>query len=60
MSLRLILLRPNRSPEEDQLVDTILVLFQSYISAGRSKEDIVLLVTRDYDFHIQHNSVFPP
>jgi hypothetical protein len=55
MSLRLILLRPNRSDEEDQLVDTILVLFQSYISAGRSKEDIVLLVTRDYDFHIQHN-----
>lgn len=55
MSLRLILLRPIRSEEEDQLVDTILVLFQSYLSAGRSKEDIVLLVTRDYDFHIQHN-----
>lgn len=55
MNLRLILLRANRCPEEEQLVDTLLVLYQSYIEAGRSKDDIVLLMTRDYDFHLQHN-----
>ncbi len=55
MNLRLTLLRPNRSPEEEQLVDTLLVLFESYLSAGRSKEDTILLVTRDYDFHTKHN-----
>jgi len=55
MNLRLTLLRPNRSLEEEQLVDTLLVLFESYLSAGRSKEDTVLLVTRDYDFHMKHN-----
>lgn len=56
MNLRLTLLRPNRSPEEEQLVDTLLVLFESYLSAGRSKEDTILLVTRDYDFHTKHNN----
>lgn len=55
MNLRLTLLRPKRSPEEEQLVDTLLVLFESYMSAGRSKEDTILLVTRDYDFHTKHN-----
>lgn len=55
MNLRLTLLRPNRSPEEEQLVDTLLVLFESYLSAGRSKEDTILLMTRDYDFHTKHN-----
>ena len=55
MNLRLILLRHNRSLEEEQLVDTLLVLFESYISAGRSKEDMVLLVIRDYDFHLKHS-----
>lgn len=55
MNLRLTLLRPNRSPEEEQLVDTLLVLFESYLSAGRSKEDTVLLVIRDYDFHTKHS-----
>eukprot|EP00581_Thalassiosira_minuscula_P004956 CAMPEP_0183742376 /NCGR_PEP_ID=MMETSP0737-20130205/64590_1 /TAXON_ID=385413 /ORGANISM="Thalassiosira miniscula, Strain CCMP1093" /LENGTH=1103 /DNA_ID=CAMNT_0025977957 /DNA_START=214 /DNA_END=3525 /DNA_ORIENTATION=- len=54
MSLRMILLRSNRTSEEEQLVETILVLFESYVAAGRSRLDIALLVTRDYDFHIQH------
>lgn len=55
MNLRLTLLRPNRSLEEEQLVDTLLVLLESYVSAGRSKEETVLLVTRDYEFHLKHN-----
>lgn len=54
MSLRMILLRSNRSVEEEQLVDTMLVLFESYTAAGRSRADIALLVTRDYEFHVQH------
>ncbi|KAL7464369.1 hypothetical protein ACHAXS_004699, partial [Conticribra weissflogii] len=40
MTLRLILLRSQRNPEEQQLVDTILVLFESYVNAGRSRPDI--------------------
>jgi hypothetical protein len=56
MSLRLVLLRPNRNPEEQQLVDTILVLFESYLAAGRSRQDIALLVCRDFMFHNEQNS----
>jgi len=56
MSLRLILLRGNRrTPEEEQLVDTVLVLYQSYISAGRSDVDICVMVARDFTFHLGHN-----
>mmetsp|Transcript_16324 Transcript_16324/g.35278 ORF Transcript_16324/g.35278 Transcript_16324/m.35278 type:complete len:1158 (+) Transcript_16324:148-3621(+) len=54
LSLREILLRSNRTSEEEQLVDTILVLYESYIAAERTKGDIALLVSRDYDFHMQH------
>jgi hypothetical protein len=56
MSLRLILLRGSRrTPEEEQLVDTVLVLYQSYISAGRSDVDICVMVARDFTFHLGHN-----
>ena len=56
MSLRLVLLRPNRTPEEQQLVDTILVLFESYVAAGRSRQEIVVLVCRDFMFHNEQNA----
>lgn len=52
MSLRLVLLKSNRSPEEEQLVDSILLLFSSYLKAGRSRADISQMVTRDYAFHL--------
>ncbi|KAL3826282.1 hypothetical protein ACHAXA_004600 [Cyclostephanos tholiformis] len=53
MALRLTLLRGNgRTPEEDQLVDTILVLYESYLHAGRKEADIVVMVSRDFAFHI--------
>ena len=55
MSLRLVLLRQNRTPEEQQLVDTILILFESYQAAGRSRQDIALLVCRDFMFHNEQN-----
>ncbi|KAL7538627.1 hypothetical protein ACHAXR_009430, partial [Thalassiosira sp. AJA248-18] len=55
MSLRMILLHgANRTAEEEQLVETLLVLYESYLKAGRTRHDILLLVTRDYDFHMGH------
>ncbi len=54
MSLRLILLRPNRTPEEEALVTTILVLYQSYLQAGRPGQDIACMLARDFCFHLQH------
>lgn len=56
MSLRLVLLRPHRTPEEQQLVDTIMVLFESYLAAGRSRQEIALLVCRDFMFHNDQNA----
>mmetsp|Transcript_5235 Transcript_5235/g.11874 ORF Transcript_5235/g.11874 Transcript_5235/m.11874 type:complete len:931 (-) Transcript_5235:262-3054(-) len=56
MSLRLVLLRTNRNPEEEQVVDSILTLFDSYVKAGRSRPDITLMLARDFAFHsIQHH-----
>ena len=52
MSLRLVLLKSSRSPEEEELVDAILLMFDSYLKAGRSRADISQMVTRDYAFHL--------
>ena len=54
MSLRLVLLKRQRTPEEDQLVETVLVLFESYKSASRPRGDIAILLARDFSFHLQH------
>lgn len=55
MSLRLILLRGSaRTTEEDHLIDTVLVLFESYLHAGRSRRDIAVMVARDFAFHLGH------
>ena len=51
MSLRMILLRKNRSAEEEHLVDSILTLFGSYITVGRSRPDTTLMLARDFAFH---------
>ena len=58
MSLRMLLLRSNGPlvSEEEHLIETILVLYESYIAAGRTRSDIALLVTRDFDFHLQHQA----
>ncbi|KAL9185757.1 hypothetical protein ACHAXT_003534 [Thalassiosira profunda] len=54
LSLRLLLLRGHRrTPEEDRLVDTVLVLFESYAAAGRRRADIAVMVARDFDFHLR-------
>lgn len=51
MALRLVLLRSNRSPEEEHLVESMLVLFESYLSAQRSPTDTTMMLARDFAFH---------
>ncbi|KAL3791761.1 hypothetical protein HJC23_007528 [Cyclotella cryptica] len=51
MSLRLVLLRTNRTREENHLVDSMLILFESYLSANRSATDTTLMLARDFAFH---------
>jgi hypothetical protein len=54
MSLRMLLLGRARAETEEELVETVLVLHESYIAAGRPGKDVALLVVRDYEFHTQH------
>jgi hypothetical protein len=50
MSLRLLLLRPSRTVEEDELTRTILDSFSSYTAGGRARGDIAVMLARDYMF----------
>eukprot|EP00521_Asterionellopsis_glacialis_P012416 CAMPEP_0195292554 /NCGR_PEP_ID=MMETSP0707-20130614/10038_1 /TAXON_ID=33640 /ORGANISM="Asterionellopsis glacialis, Strain CCMP134" /LENGTH=726 /DNA_ID=CAMNT_0040353043 /DNA_START=18 /DNA_END=2198 /DNA_ORIENTATION=+ len=50
MSLRLMLLRPSRTSEEEEMVRTMLGSFSSYSSGGRSKSDIAIMLARDFMF----------
>jgi hypothetical protein len=50
MSLRLLLLRPSRTVEEDELTRTILSSFSSYTAGGRARADIAVMLARDYMF----------
>jgi hypothetical protein len=57
MTLRLLLIRPTLTPEEDHLLDTVLILFESYLTAGRSRPDIATMVVRDFSFHFKHQAL---
>jgi hypothetical protein len=50
MSLRLLLLRHSRTVEEDELMRTILDSFSSYTAGGRARNDIAVMLARDYMF----------
>jgi hypothetical protein len=50
MSLRLMLLRPARSVEEDQLILTILGSYSSYVSSGRPRQEIAFSLSQDFTF----------
>ena len=52
MSLRMLLLKKNRDAEEEDLIDSILMLFDSYVKAGRSRPDMTLMLARDFGFHV--------
>jgi len=55
MSLRLLLLRSSRSPEEEDRARTMLDSYTSYSQGGRSKTDIGIMLARDYMFLSQNN-----
>eukprot|EP00560_Eucampia_antarctica_P002827 CAMPEP_0197837162 /NCGR_PEP_ID=MMETSP1437-20131217/31319_1 /TAXON_ID=49252 ORGANISM="Eucampia antarctica, Strain CCMP1452" /NCGR_SAMPLE_ID=MMETSP1437 /ASSEMBLY_ACC=CAM_ASM_001096 /LENGTH=763 /DNA_ID=CAMNT_0043443979 /DNA_START=50 /DNA_END=2341 /DNA_ORIENTATION=+ len=48
MSLRLMLLKPTRKPEEDEVVSTLLNSYSSYSTSGRAKNDIAVMLARDF------------
>ena len=50
MSLRLMLLRPSKSAEEEEMIRTMLGSYSSYIASGRAKQDIALNLARDFLF----------
>ncbi|VEU37489.1 unnamed protein product [Pseudo-nitzschia multistriata] len=55
MSLRLLLLRSSRSPEEEDRARTMLDSYTSYSQGARSKADIGIMLARDYMFLSQSN-----
>ncbi|KAG7350411.1 hypothetical protein IV203_009771 [Nitzschia inconspicua] len=56
MSLRLLLLKPSRSPEEEDRAQTMLDSYTSYAQGGRSKSDIGVMLARDYMYLSQQNN----
>ena len=51
MGLRFLLLKSTRTSHEEQLVDSILTLHDSYVEAGRSRPEITMMLARDWQFH---------
>ena len=56
MSLRLLLLRSSRSPEEEDRARTMLDSYTSYSQGGRTKADIGIMLARDYMYLAQSNT----
>jgi hypothetical protein len=59
MSLRLLLLRTTRTPQEQDVVDTILSSYSSYKAGGRTRPDMALMLARDFMFLNQQNQNVP-
>lgn len=56
MSLRLMLLRPSRAAQEEDVVRTMLGSYSSYSAGGRTKSDIAVMLARDYMFLVQQQT----
>jgi hypothetical protein len=56
MSLRLLLLRLNRTLEEDEIVRTMIDSYSSYALGGRDHSDIAFMLARDFMFLSQQQS----
>jgi hypothetical protein len=56
MSLRLLLLRPSRSQEDEELARTMLDSYTSYSQGGRSRADIGIMLARDFMFVSQQKN----
>lgn len=57
MSLRLMLLKPSPSTEEVEQRGTLLSSYNSYLSSGRSRSDIAVMIARDYMFLRQQSQI---
>ena len=51
MALRFVLLQKHRGPENEQVVDSLLTLYEMYVRAGRTRADIALMLSRDFAFN---------
>ena len=61
MSLRLMLLRPSKTSEEQDIMRTMLGSYASYTAGGRAKGDIAIMLARDFMYLMQHHtSIQPP
>lgn len=62
-ALRLLLLKRNRTPEEEDLCSTMIDSYSSYLSSGRNSSDTAWMVARDYMLLTQpsnqHTAVMP-
>lgn len=47
-ALRLLLLKRNRTPEDNDLANTMLDSYSSYLSSGRNSSDTAWMVARDF------------
>lgn len=56
MSLRLLLLRPSRSSEDEELMRTMLDSYSSYSAGGRQRSDIAVMLARDFMFLSQQSN----
>ena len=54
LSLRILLLRSRRTPQEEEVVNTITASFLSYLRNGRSRDDVAKLLGRDFIFLQQY------
>ena len=59
MSLRLTLLKPSPTPDEAEQQGTLLSSYSSYMSSGRAKNDIAVMIARDYMFLKQQSQSQP-
>ena len=60
MSLRLLFLRPSRTPEEEELARTMLDSYSSYSAGGRARSDIAVMLARDFMFLSQQSQPAQP
>lgn len=57
-SLRMILLKPTKTHHEEELLHCMIQSFESYLSTGRSQQDLAMLVVRDFMAMTQEQHVF--
>jgi hypothetical protein len=53
-SLRLLLVKDEKSPKDFELLRSILVSYDSYVQAGRSDSDVIAMTARDFMFLTKH------